>query len=362
VRRLPIVFLLAASAGTVAHAQTNVVLYGIVDTSVRYISSDNASGDHNVRMDNGAVTNSRFGFRGDEALGGGLKAVFKLEGGFNPDNGTPSSAGSLFNRKAYVGVGNNYGELTLGRQNTPMFDLLGDHFDPLTVGNYDTNSWLPAGASLVRGSNMIKYYGSAGPVALGLSHSFGEQPGDSRLGSQNGASLQFTTGNLSLGAGAQQTYSTADRDEKHTAYTVAASYVAGPAKLFGGFFHIRDNTGTTTAYFGANNSPAAINGGIAGETRKDKGYFVGMSFQASPAWTLTGAGYYDRSRNITVSNVGGTGDGKRYAAVALAEYSFSKRTQLYGTVDYNRAKEGAGVELAGDGHVITTGLGIRHFF
>ncbi|MGI4848214.1 MAG: porin, partial [Janthinobacterium lividum] len=111
--------LIAASTSSIAYAQSSIVTYGIVDTSIRYISSDNAAGQSNLRMDNGAISNSRFGFRGTEDLGGGLKALFKLEGGFNSDTGTASSAGSLFNRKAYVGVGSSYGELTLGRQNTP---------------------------------------------------------------------------------------------------------------------------------------------------------------------------------------------------------------------------------------------------
>ncbi|MGI4847089.1 MAG: porin, partial [Janthinobacterium lividum] len=233
---------------------------------------------------------------------------------------------------------------------------------PLTVGNYDTNSWLPAAASLVRGSNMLKYYGTFGGVSLGLSHSFGEQAGGSRLGSQNGASLQYTVGNLSLGAGAQQTISTVNSDYKNNAYNLSATYQAGPAKLFAGFFRIKDATGTTNYYIGANNSLAANNGGVVGQTRSDKGYFLGTTVQLNPAWTLTGAGYYDRSRNVTVQSVGSFGDGTRYAVVAVAEYALSKRTQLYGTVDYNRAKEAAAVELAGRGNVTTGGVGIRHIF
>lgn len=354
--------LLIGAASSIAHAQSNVVVYGIVDTSVRYVSSDNAAGQHNVRMDNGAISNSRYGFRGTEDLGGGNKALFKLEGGFNPDNGTASSAGSLFNRRAYVGLGNSYGELTLGRQDTPMFALLADHFDPLTVGNYDTNSWLPAAASLVRNSNMVKYYGSFGPVAFGVSHSFGEVAGNTRLGSQNSASLQYTVGKFSVGAGAQQTTSGTNSDFKNTAYNLSTSYDAGFAKVFAGYLHIRDETGTTTAYIGANNSPAANAGGVVGQARKDKGYFLGAAFQAAPAWTITGAGYYDRSENVTVANLGNFGDGKRYALIAVAEYALSKRTQVYATVDYNRAKDAARVELAGDGKVTTTGVGIRHIF
>jgi predicted porin len=62
--------LLAASltTGGAAFAQSTVTIYGIVDTSIRYLSSDNAQGNSNMRVDNGAIANSRIGFKGTEDL------------------------------------------------------------------------------------------------------------------------------------------------------------------------------------------------------------------------------------------------------------------------------------------------------
>lgn len=350
-----------SSASAMTLAQTTVTLYGIVDTSVRYVTSDNAAGQHNLRMDNGAISNSRFGFKGNENLGGGLNAIFKLEGGFNGDTGGMSSPGTIFNRQSYVGLSGGFGQVTLGRQDTPMFDLLGDHFDPLTVGNYDTNSWLPVAGSLVRTSNMIRYTGTFGPVEGSVSYAAGEQAGSARRGSQTGASLRYTAGPLELGGAAQQTVSAVNSDWKDTAWTLDAAYSLGAAKLFAGYIHIKDSTGTTAAYIAGNNAPAAA-GGIVGVARTDKGWFLGSTYQATPQWALTIAGYYDRSNNDTVVGLGNLGDGTRYAINTVAEYALSKRTQVYGTYDYNHAKDAATAELVGKSTIHSFGVGIRHIF
>ncbi|WP_343652040.1 porin [Herbaspirillum sp.] len=367
--------LLAAglTTGGAAFAQSTVTIYGIVDTSIRYLSSDNAQGNSNVRMDNGAIANSRLGFKGTEDLGGGLKAMFQLENGFNGDNGSMSQANTIFNRQSWVGLGGSFGKVSIGRQNTPLFDLMADHFDPLTVGNYDSNSWLPAAGTLVRNSNMIKYYGSFSGFNVGLSYAAGEQAGSARRGSQISSSLQYTTGPFSVGGGWQQTVSATNSDNKDTTYNLSASYKIGAAKLFGGYYNIKDSTGTTPSYTAMSGSAAASaananNGiaGIAGVQRKDKGYFLGTSYQATAALSLTGAFYYDKIQNASVFGVGNVGDGKRYAVVAWADYALSKRTQLYTIVDYNKAKDAARYELtgqaAGKDNVTTLGVGIRHIF
>lgn len=360
--------LLAAglTTGGAAFAQSNVTIYGIVDTSIRYLSSDNAQGNSNVRMDNGAIANSRLGFKGTEDLGGGLKAMFQLENGFNGDTGGMSSPNTIFNRQSWVGLGGSFGKVSVGRQNTPLFDLMADHFDPLTVGNYDSNSWLPAAGTLVRNSNMIKYYGSFSGFSVGLSYAAGEQAGSARRGSQISSSLQYTTGPFSIGGGWQQTVSPDNSDYKDSTYNLSASYKIGAAKLFGGYYNIKDSTGLyTSAYMAMSNSVASA-GSVAGVERKDKGYFFGTSYQATPALSLTGAFYYDKSENVSVKNLGNLGDGKRYAVVGWVEYALSKRTQVYTIVDYNKAKDAARAELTGQSsgkdNLTTVGIGIRHIF
>lgn len=359
--------LLAAglTTGGAAFAQSTVTIYGIVDTSIRYLSNDNARGDSNVRVDNGAIANSRIGFKGTEDLGGGLKAMFQLENGFSSDTGALSTANTLFSRQSWVGLQGNFGKVRIGRQNTPLFDLLADHFDPLTVGNYESNSWLPAAASLVRNSNMVRYDNDFGPVSVGVSYAFGETAGSNRSNSQFSSALRYTAGAFAVGGGFQQTNDNANN--KDTAYNLSASYNFGLVKLFGGYFNIKDSTGTTAAYMAANTwSTAGTLGGLKGAQRKDTGYFFGTSYQASTALTLTGAFYYDKSKNVQYTGLGNVGDGKRYTVAGWAEYALSKRTQLYTTVDYNKAKDGAVYELTtgptGKNSLTTVGVGIRHIF
>ncbi len=77
-----------ALAGT-AHAQSSVTLYGLIDTSVRYTTHENANGSGKLQMAEGLLTGSRWGLRADEDLGGGRKAFAQLESGFSP---TPAPA------------------------------------------------------------------------------------------------------------------------------------------------------------------------------------------------------------------------------------------------------------------------------
>ncbi len=68
------------------------------------------------------------------------------------ENGRYSDSSREFNRAIYVGLESKYDTLMLGRQKTPLFDMLASTYDPLTVGNYFENAWLPValGAGLLR--------------------------------------------------------------------------------------------------------------------------------------------------------------------------------------------------------------------
>ncbi|RKR31251.1 porin [Paraburkholderia sp. BL17N1] len=111
-------------AGT-AHAQSSVTLYGFVDAGLVYVN--NQSGHANLQMVNGQTNGSRWGLRGSEDLGAGLKAIFTLENGFDTSNGKLLQGGREFGRQAFVGLGSNtWGTVTLGRQYDPMTELIGE--------------------------------------------------------------------------------------------------------------------------------------------------------------------------------------------------------------------------------------------
>lgn len=109
----------AAALPVFAQAQTNVTLYGIADASVGF-ADRGASTSNAFRVDTGVQSVSRFGLRGTEDLGGGLKAVFNLEGGYKQDDGTGDTSG-LFARRSVVGLEGGFGTVLLGRDYTPGF-------------------------------------------------------------------------------------------------------------------------------------------------------------------------------------------------------------------------------------------------
>ena len=149
---------LGAFAGAAA-AQSSVTLYGRADANITY--SDRGSIlDGNSRTSlydggaNSGIGGSRFGLRGVEDLGGGLKAFFLLESGFNIDTGGQENANSgsaanpqrLFSRLAYVGLSSSLGEIRLGRQESisRQMNAIGD---VSTLGELKTDETVIIGSA-----------------------------------------------------------------------------------------------------------------------------------------------------------------------------------------------------------------------
>ncbi|MDA1813394.1 porin, partial [Bacillus cereus] len=107
-----------AALGMSAWAQSSVEMFGIVDV---HINSARSGATRLSRLEDGGSAASRIGFRGSEDLGGGLKAIYTLESGFAPDQGTFNQGGRGFGRQSWVGLGGNWGSLTMGRQNSMLF-------------------------------------------------------------------------------------------------------------------------------------------------------------------------------------------------------------------------------------------------
>lgn len=155
--------LMLAAGG--ANAQSSVTLYGIADAFVQFL---NNGGKQSWSQRSGGGSPSRFGLKGTEDLGGGLKAAFTLENGFNINNGTGfGDTSALFYRQAWVGLTHEqYGTLTLGRQYQPTFWVLypGDPFSanellsPLAAsGNVVDRNTIAVQTSGGRSSNSVVY-------------------------------------------------------------------------------------------------------------------------------------------------------------------------------------------------------------
>jgi len=129
--------LLAAALVTgfagVAHAETSVTLYGLVDAGIGYQQTKVTQGDaftktRDIGLINGVKNGNRWGLKGTEDLGNGTSAIFQLESGFDLGNGRSSQGGRLFGRKAIVGLtGDSWGTLTLGRQ----YNVADDFISPI---------------------------------------------------------------------------------------------------------------------------------------------------------------------------------------------------------------------------------------
>lgn len=357
-----------------AFAQSSITLYGIADVSVRYTNHSDAKNNNLYQMTDGAVTQSRWGLKGSEALGNNLKAIFQLESGYSLDTGkmNGSSTGQLFNRQAYVGLSGDFGTIKLGRQYTEGFTFFGD-YDPLTIGNYGANAW-PFFLTQFRNNNVISYSGKFGGLNVGASYGFGEKPGAfNQASAANNAAINGATGTPYAGVRAAYEYGPFGiggvyqvvRDtlgNKQQMWGAAGKYSIGPAKIFLGYIGGIDRTGLVDVFspFAMDaKAPTAGPSNWASNPRKDNLAYIGTTYQLTPALALTGAFYYDYIKNK--DGIAGNG-GHRYAGVALAEYSLSKRTQVYGTVDYNHVSGGATTELPGSNSQIGVAAGIRHIF
>ena len=108
-----------AASATSAQAQSSVTLYGLIDAGISYVNHaavGTTGSSKNFKYDDGVSQGSRWGLRGAEDLGGGLKAIFTLESGFNSGNGTLGQGGAMFGRQAYVGLSKDgIGSLKIGR-------------------------------------------------------------------------------------------------------------------------------------------------------------------------------------------------------------------------------------------------------
>jgi predicted porin len=224
---------LAASFPLLAAAQTNVTFYGIVDAAIATEDNGSSSGRHTV-LNSGNQSASRLGFRGTEELGNGLKALFNLEAGVAIDTGAADVAG-LFQRRAVVGLEGDFGDLTLGREYSPIASV-GTATDVFGQGFYGSNlsSFNVPGRLTRRLSNSIDYKSAAwNSFRLLAAYSFGEQPGGTGIpsGDLGGLAVEYANGPLYLGLGFHTVKRLSSGNDKE--YAFGAAYKFGDIEFKG---------------------------------------------------------------------------------------------------------------------------------
>ncbi|HYP83092.1 porin [Variovorax sp.] len=193
------------------HAQSNVQVFGLLDTMVYHKELAGRPSMPSDRVDGGGLNTSFLGFRGAEELGRGLRVRFELTSFFRSDTGQMgrSDTDPFFSRSSWVGLQGGWGAASLGRQTTLSFTNMvrysafggSSSFNPSFLHNYLSSITQPmltgSGAADSAWNNAVSY---ETPKFAGLVGALYYAPSEStNAGRRFGASLSFTRGAFSMG-------------------------------------------------------------------------------------------------------------------------------------------------------------------
>lgn len=319
-----------------AMAQSSVTLYGVADVNVGQTktTTNGVSPGSIKKVSSGTVNGSRFGFKGTEDLGGGLKAVFQLEQGFTIDDGAVADAkASAFNRQAFVGLSSSFGSLTGGRQYSA--------YDALRAATNNTFDTALATTGTVWGdkySSVADYTSRVNNSVAFTSANYGGVSGAVLVGAGENAGPRIASLNVMYAAGPVLA-GFAHQSEKAALGTlklnvIAGSYDLGMAKL-------------TAGYQMAKNGRAGL------AAAEDKEVQLGVSVPFGAASIAAGV-----TRSESENSVGATVS-KATGVSLIGLYDLSKRTALYAGLNATKKDDAAGVEVLKG---TNAQVGIRHKF
>ncbi len=325
---------LAASSAALADG---VTLYGTLEAGLT-----NGNNGSSTRFSGaGEWATTLFGLKGEEDLGGGLKASFNLQGGLETNSGSTNNGGTagIFNRLAYVAVGGQMGTVGLGHQFSPFIGsyvstlaLAGNNFLVPVCANAGACDGGGSGTSLgnvpqTTGGffipNSVTYAGSFGPISANVLYS-------TKNGFDNN---QVTIGNLSYAAdNLYVTGAVSRRKDSYNNWIVGATYTIGDIKLAANYIDHSDKSGS----------------GVDSKT-----YTVGASYGLTEA-TKVGVNYSKTSVNS--SNI----DPSLFN-ISL-QHNLSKRTALYAF--FNKGSDNSMVSYQGTTATASRGIGagVSHSF
>ncbi len=329
---------LAVAGTTAAMAQSSVTLYGRVNTTVEHQKNGTAVANATV---NGLFNNSsRFGFKGTEDLGGGLKAGFQLESGFASDTGAGTGwpglpntgTGINFGRQSEVNLSGGFGMVRLGNFTPESYYATADY---VGLHNHDTGS---SSDALYQDPVWFNGLGTKNKVGY-RSPSFGGLTFDAAVNlhekaagtnNKNGYDLaaNYNVGALALGAG----YSQVDDDKQ---LGLRALYTVGQFTV-GGYYQRNDET-----LLGTRNN-----------------------FRLAGMYALGASEFHlNVGRANSWSNVS---DSAATQYTVGYNYNLSKRTKVYGY--YTRLNNGANGSYTPNSAIATgqdfssVAVGVRHNF
>ncbi|WP_144138421.1 porin [Paraburkholderia sp. BCC1884] len=366
---------------TAAHAQSSVTLYGLIDAGITY--TNNQHGHSNWQETSGSVNGSRWGLRGSEDLGGGLKAIFTLENGFGINDGTLKQGGREFGRQAFVGLSSTqFGAVTLGRQYDSMVDyvgplaLTGTQYGGTQFAHPFDNDNLN---NSFRVNNSVKYQSvNYGGFKFGALYGFSNQADGFANNRAYSAGASYNWGGLNLAAaylqlnsngatGAAAAFNSGGAVSSDNTFFAArqqtwgagANYAFGPATV--GLVYSQTNlSGLAGIGAGASGQTGGI--GFGGSSAHFQNFEGNLRYALTPAVSIAGSYTY------TKASLAGTSPHWNQFNLQTA-YALSKRTDVYLQGEYQQANEGAivdadinGLSASGNNKQVAVTAGLRHRF
>jgi predicted porin len=316
---------LAAASALPAFAQSSVTMYGRFNTSIERQEVDPAVGQ-SVSVTSMVNNASRLGMKGSEDLGGGLRAGFQLEHGFNSDTGAQTNSSSFWGRQSEVNLSGGFGAVRLGLYTSEAYYATADY---VSMHNHDTGTSSDAlYAYIGRDRDKIGYQSpSWGGLVFHASVALREVPTDKTRVTD--LAVNYDAGGLHLGAGYEHAGS-----ERYQ-FALRALYEMGPF-TFGGYYQ-HDKNGLCVDF----------SCGTRDNFRASMMYTIGAS---ELHLNIGGADDY--------SNI----DASRGRQITVAyNYNLSKRTKVYAF--YTRFDDGdTPFYLADGGSFQSLAAGVRHNF
>lgn len=344
----------------------DVTMYGIVDTGLVYthdkveMSAFGLSASEksdSFGMASGTNSATRFGVRGTEDLGNGLKVGFKLENGFESDTGALKSNSKLFDRESTLSLSGSFGTVYAGRMGTLVSDTGSVGFYGAMASAFGSG-WSDniAGHTAVMANYASRYDNTlayVSPEFAGMTvyaqYAMGDtnenKPSNDRYAALG---VEWKAGALDLGVlvdWLNKDSSLGDEDlEVKDAWTfnIGGSYDCGFAKTFLAVQYFKDARDAGSVFTTimdrfevSEDDVEFINAGLA---QTGYGVHVGTSFNALGGEWLAGIGYMDA--DVDFFGIGdqlGVGDlveTNVYTASLGYQYNLSKRTKLYTGAGY----------------------------
>lgn len=328
----------------------DVTLYGRIDTGLRYTNTDidtSADAVDKFEMSASNFTGNRFGLKGEEEIGNGMKVAFVLENGFNSDDGQFKTSGTLFDRQASLHLKGGFGELAFGRMG-----ILNSTAGTFGIGNFSamTTGWGSVGdQGMIWGAGFSARYDNtityATPSFAGAKvyaqYSMGKNTAGTEVENESstdryyGIGATYDNGPLDLiavvdvknkksfDANTPAKYSNVDDTVR---VTVGGSYDFGVVKPY-----------LAAAYFkdGSVDQMAGMTYKAKGSVFDGWGVMAGASAPVAGGTAVFTVGYLDAEQQNVATNAKAL-DMTRWIVGAGYSYMLSKRTTVYADAGYGR--------------------------